>query len=53
MDKQEIYERVLKYNNNSYTFAVRKDGLIALNFKYALIDGIITEDEYEFYFRKK
>jgi len=48
MDSDKIYRKVLDYSLGKYKIINGK--LNAINFKYALIDGIITNEEYNYYF---
>lgn len=48
MDSDKIYKKVMDYNLEKYTITNGK--LKAVNFKYALIDGIITDEDYNYYF---
>lgn len=46
-----IYKKVLDYNLIKHR--VLNGKLKPVNFKYALIDKIISEDEYDFYFKNE
>ncbi len=51
MDKLEILEKVHNYNVGC-GYNKGKFNLKAVHFKYALLDKIITDEEYNFYFKK-
>jgi len=48
MNTDEIYKRVLGYNLK--LSHVKNGKLTATNFRFALRDGVITEEEYDYYF---
>ena len=48
MNLDKIYKKVFDYNLGKYNIINGK--LNAVNFKYALIDRIIIEEEYDYYF---
>ena len=50
MKKYDILEKVFNYNVGC-GFTKSKFDLKAVNFKYALQDNIISEEEYNFYFK--